>query len=272
MTHQLNGATRLFVIVGDPIAQVKAPGGMTAAFAARGHNAVLVPMHVAPADLPAAIEGVGRARNLDGICVTIPHKFAGFAMCRETSVRARHLGVVNVMRRAKGGGWHGDMLDGLGFIGALRAKGFAPEGTRALLVGAGGAGSAIGHALCESGTRDLAIHDADTSRRDQLIAKLASVAKTVVTIGSADPSGFDLIAHATPAGMRAGDAMPVEIGKLAPTTFVGCVITVPAASPLIEAARKLGCPTSTGTDMYKAVEALMLDFWLGGATATSVVT
>jgi shikimate dehydrogenase len=56
--------------------------------------------------------------------------------------------------------------------------------------------------------------------------------------------------------------LPVEVAKLAPTTFVGCVITVPAVSPLIEAARRLGCPTSTGTDMYNALQASMIDFLL----------
>ncbi len=62
--------------------------------------------------------------------------------------------------------------------------------------------------------------------------------------------------------MKDGDPLPVDVSKLSPATFVGCVITVPAVSPVVEAARKRGCPTSTGTDMYQALQEPMLDFLL----------
>ena len=83
-----------------------------------------------------------------------------------------------------------------------------------------------------------------------------------ILVGSSDPDGFDLVANATPAGMKPGDPLPVDVAKLMPTTFVGCVITVPAVSPLVAAARRLGCPTSTGTDMYNALQSTMVDFLL----------
>ena len=47
--------------------------------------------------------------------------------------------------------------------------------------------------------------------------------------------------------------------------FVGCVITSPAVSPVVEAARRVGCKTSVGRDMYEAQQQLMLDFLLAGA-------
>jgi shikimate dehydrogenase len=62
--------------------------------------------------------------------------------------------------------------------------------------------------------------------------------------------------------MKPGDPLPIDISKLASGTFVGCVITSPAVSPLIEAARRQGCATSTGTDMYDALQSSMLDFLL----------
>ena len=64
--------------------------------------------------------------------------------------------------------------------------------------------------------------------------------------------------------MKPGDALPVEVDKLSPETFVGCVITVPAISPLIEAARARGCRTSTGTQMYQALQNAMVEFLLAG--------
>ena len=261
-----NGATRLYIIVGDPIAQVKAPGGMTRAFADRGHNAALVPMHVTPQDLPNLLKGASLARNLDGIVVTIPHKFACAAHCTTLSPRSKLLGAVNIIRRTADGGWYGDMLDGLGFVAAIRAKGGEPKGKSALLIGAGGAGSAIGLGLVDAGVASLAIHDEDTARRDALIKRLQSHSKTPVAAGSADPAGFELVANATPAGMREGDTFPVDVAKLSPAAFAACVITQPVPAPWIVAASARGCATSHGVDMYHAEQAMMLEFLLGKAT------
>ena len=259
----VNGATRLHVIVGDPIAQVRSPAGMTEALTARGRNAVVVPIHVSTDDLAGFLAGMDRVRNLDGIIVTVPHKFACYRHCTEASDRAHFLRAVNILRRTPDGGWRGEMFDGMGFVGAIRKGGCRPEGLRALLVGAGGAASAIGLELLANGVRELAVHDIDAGRRDTLIRRLAETGKAPVLAGSADPSGFDLIANATPAGMQPGDPLPVQVRHLAPHMFVGCVITAPAVSPLIEAARRVGCATSVGGEMYAAEQGLMLEFLLG---------
>jgi shikimate dehydrogenase len=256
----LSGATRLNIIVGDPIAQVKAPHGVTTTFADRGHDGVLVPVQVTSANLRDLLETATRINNLDGIIVTVPHKFDCFKFCTTSTDRSRLLGSVNIMRRRPEGGWHGDTFDGLGFVGAVRANGRDPSGQRALLVGAGGAGSAVGMALVEAGVRSLAIHDNDVARRDQLIDKLKSVGRAEIHAGSADPSGFDLVANATPLGMKAGDPYPIDVSQLKSSTFVGCVITSPAVSPLVQAARAKGCRTSTGIEMYNALQDLMVDF------------
>jgi shikimate dehydrogenase len=125
------------------------------------------------------------------------------------------------------------MVDGIGFVGAVRAQGFDLKGKRALQIGAGGAGSAIALALVDAGVRELAIHDEDAARRDSLVARLNALGNAKVVIGSPDPSGFDLVANATPAGMKDADPLPVDVSKLSPSTFVGCVITVPAVSPIV---------------------------------------
>lgn len=257
------GATRLYVIVGDPIAQVRSPAGMSAEFAARGHDGILVPVQVAPADLSDFLSVAARLKNLDGIVVTIPHKFACFEACASVNHRAHFLRTVNLMRRRNNdGGWHGDMVDGLGFVGAARAKGIEPKGMRALLVGAGGAGSAIALALVEAGVSELAIHDSAAERRDALIGRLNALGKTPVRVGTSDPAGFDFVANATPAGMKEGDPLPVDVARLAPASYCGCVITKPEIPPFIAAARKAGCVTGTGTDMYEQHQGIMVDFLL----------
>ncbi len=259
----LNGATRVYFIVGDPIAQVKSPAGVTEDCHARGHNAFVMPAHVAPADLAAWLAGVSLAKNLDGVIVTVPHKFACFDLCATSSKRAAFLHTVNVMRRNLDGSWHGDMFDGSGFVAALRDNGCQPEGKKVLLVGAGGAGSAIAHALLMAGVSTLAIHDADAQRRTTLLDRLAGLERGSLSHGSADPSGFDIVVNATPVGMQQGDLYPLDVERITPAMFVACVITAPAITPLIAAAREIGCNCMTGAHMFGRVRELMVDFLLG---------
>jgi shikimate dehydrogenase len=261
----LNGATRLYPIIGDPIAQVKSPAGVSETLQAAGLNALIVPLHVSAADFAACISHLAHARNVDGMIITVPHKFAASQLCATASPRALFLGAVNTLRRNADGTWHGDMFDGLGYVTALRNNGCEPSGKRVLLVGAGGAGSAIAHALVEAGARHLAIHDADAPRRDTLVARLATLGAGSVAAGSADPRGFDVVLNATPIGMSTKDPMPLDVTGLSSIQFVGDVITAPAVTPLLQAAHALGCRTQTGADMFAAVRDLMVGFLLESA-------
>ena len=263
MLASLNGATRIHVTIGDPIAQVKSPAGVTQGFAARGADAIMIPLQVKPADIEEFFRLAKKLPNLDGIIITVPHKPVAFRHCDTTSERSRVLEVANVMRRGEDNRWSGDMTDGGGFIDALKRNGFDPNGKRALQVGAGGAGSALALSLAMEGA-SVTLVDLDTAKRDALIAKLGRHGRKVMAADKADPAAFDLIVNATPAGMKPGDPLPVEVARLSPTTFVGCVITVPAISPLVAAARERGCRTSTGTEMYQALQSAMVEFLLAG--------
>lgn len=269
LTTNLDGATRLHLIIGDPIAQVKSPAGLTRKFVAAGRNDIVVPIRVTNADLPAFLAGVSLAGNVDSIIITIPHKFACFSQCESVSERARRLGAVQHMRRTPSGGWHGENFDGVSFIAGAREHGARFEGARALLIGAGGAGSAIALALLEAGVAELAIHDTDSGRRDALLERLRQGVDTPVRQGSRDPAGFDIVVNATPLGMRAGDPLPIDVEGLSRDSFVGCVVTAPAVSPLIAAARARGCRTSTGLDMTEAAQKLGLAYVLGEQATSS---
>ncbi|MBL1375880.1 shikimate dehydrogenase family protein [Zobellella iuensis] len=264
MIEKLDGSTRLYLIIGDPIAQVKSPLGVTRQLQDKGLNALVAPLHVTPDDLPAFMAGAGLARNIDGIIVTVPHKFSAYRFCADATPRARFLNAVNIMRRRADGSWYGDMVDGVGYVGALRDKGCAVGGRHGLVVGAGGAGSAIAHSLLEAGVASLAIHDEDRARRDALIARLAGLDLAEVKAGSPRPAGYDLVINATPTGMKAEDPYPIEVEELRASTFVGDVITAPVVSPLVELARARGCGTMLGVDMFAAVCERMVDFLLAG--------
>ena len=201
--------TRIHLIVGDPIGQAKSPAGLTRVFAERGVDAICIPMQVAVADLDGFMVAAKRVRNIDGIVITVPHKFAATRHCEILSERTRALAAVNVMRREPDGRWSGDMTDGVALVAALRAAGFAAKGQGALVVGAGGAGSAVVLALAEAGAH-VAVHDIDAARREDLRARLAA---WNIAAGTGDPTGFGLVVNATPLGMKPGDPLPVEVDQ-----------------------------------------------------------
>ncbi|HEX4833073.1 MAG TPA: hypothetical protein VH478_18475 [Trebonia sp.] len=263
MFQQLSGATRLYPIIGDPVRYTESPARLTGTFGNRGHNGLCIPMQVSEGDLYAVMTGLTALPNLDGILVTMPHKATAFAYCATSSERARMLGVISVMRRNPDGTWHGDMLDGLAFVKAQADHGAHVAGARALLIGAGGAGSAIALALVEAGARELVIHDARQSRGPGLAGLLASLGDTRVTAGPPDPAGCDLVFNATPMGMADGDPLPVDTARLTPAMFVGDVIAGHGVTPFIKAAQDAGCKVATGVHMVEAGQQLMADFMLG---------
>lgn len=263
MLESLNGETRLYPIIGDPIKYVGSPTRLTNSFAGRGYNGVCIPMQVPESNLDTVMRGLESALNVDGILVTMPHKHAAFGYCATSSERAKMLGVVSVIRRNSDGRWHGDMLDGLAFVKAQRDEGAQPEGARVLLVGAGGAGSAIAVALLEEGVRELVVHDVDQTRSARLVELLSDLGHGRVTVGPADPRGCDMVCNATPMGMAEGDALPVAANLLTSSMFVGDVIGGHGMTPFLEAAEAAGCKTASGGEMVEAVQGLMVDFLLG---------
>jgi shikimate dehydrogenase len=263
MFHQLSGTTRLYPIIGDPIRYVESPARLTRTFEEREQNAICVPLHVTSEDLDSVIAGLSATLNVDGVLVTMPHKFAAFAHCATRSTHAATLGVVSVVRRNPDRSWHGDMLDGVAFVKAQKDNGAQLEGARALLVGAGGAGRAIALALLEAGVRELIIHDAVTSRASALLDLIGDLGTGRATAGPADPTGCDLVFNATPMGMEEGDPLPVNPALLIASMFVGDVIAGHGVTPFISAAQAVGCTTANGDQMVEAVQNLMADFLLG---------
>ena len=262
MLRSLNGATRIHVTIGDPIAQVKSPAGVTQGFAARGADAIMIPLQVKPADIEEFFRLAKNLPNLDGIIITVPHKPVAFGHCDETSERSRVLEVANVMRRGADNRWSGDMTDGGGFVSALKRNGFDPRGKRALQVGAGGAGSAIALSLTMEGA-SVTLADLDTAKRDALIVKLGRHGHKVAAADKPDPSGFELIVNATPAGMKPTDPLPVDAARLETRQFVADIITMPLKTPLLAAAQQKGCRTQNGQQMFDAQVDFICDFLLG---------
>lgn len=259
---RIDGETRIFPILGHPIGQVKSPASLSQIMADRGFNGMVVPVDIKPEDLAAWLTQARTMRNCDGIIVTVPHKVPCLAFCAKATARARASGAVNIMIR-DGEGWIGDATDGHGYLDGIAAEGFDVAGKPALLVGTGGAGSAIAYEILARGASSLALHDIDTARRDSLIARLDKDFPGKVRIGGTDPRGFALVANATPLGMREGDPLPVQVDLLTADQFVADVVTRPAVPPLIAAARAKGCATMPGSGMFDAQALLLAELLMG---------
>ena len=92
-----------------------------------------------------------------------------------------------------------------------------------------------------------------------------------VTIGSNDPAVFDVVVNATPLGMNAGDPMPVDVSRLAPSTYVGEVVMKQETTAFLAAARARGCETQIGIDMlFEQIPAYLEFFGFPSASASEL--
>lgn len=256
----ITGKTRLYAIIADPVAQVRTPEVFNDIFAQNGCDAVLVPVHVAPEGLEAVLAGFKAMKNLGGFVTTVPHKTAVAALCDELGAAGRAIGSVNAVRREADGRLVGDMFDGTGFIAGLRSQGHEPAGRRALVVGAGGAASAIAFALVEAGVASLTLANRTRSKAEEIASRLAALfPDRQVTVGDADPTGHDLVVNATLLGMKPDDPLPVDPILLTPAMTVAEVVMKPETTPLLAAASAKGCTIHHGRHMLDQQVRLILN-------------
>jgi shikimate dehydrogenase len=201
--------------------------------------------------------------------VTMPHKVTTVALLDEVTTTVRIAGSCNAILRRPDGSLLGDMFDGVGFVRGVTHAGRRLEGATALVVGSGGVGSAIAASLAGAGVAAIGLFDADPAAATSLGERLRShYPQVVVTLGSNDPAGYDIVVNATPLGMRAGDPLPIDVSRIAPTTFVGEVVMKQEITPFLRAAQERGCVIQVGTDMLFEQIPAYLEFF-GFPTTTA---
>jgi shikimate dehydrogenase len=264
----IRGTTSLIAHIGYPTHTFKAPLVYNPYFEQAGIDAVVVPMGCQSEPYPEFLRAVFRLSNILGALITMPHKVATVALLDEASAAVRIAGACNAVRRAADGRLQGDLFDGEGFVRGARRKGCKLEGARALVVGAGGVGSAIAASLAAAGAAQLTLFDARAEAATGLAARLREqYPRLAVSSGSKDPAGHDLVVNATPLGMNEGDALPVDTARLAPQTFVGEVVMREAMTPFLKAAAARGCRFQVGTDMlFEQIPAYLEFFGLPSTT------
>lgn len=246
----LSGKSRLIAHVGYPTGSFKAPLIYNPWFESKGIDTVVVPLGVKAEDYAPFFERLVRLSNVHGMLVTMPHKVSTVALLDEASTAVKVAGSCNAVLVRPDGRIVGDMFDGEGFARGLERKGVVLGGARCLVVGSGGVGSAIAASLAARSVGQLVLTDTHAPLAEALAGRIRQHYPALkVSVGPVDPAGYDVVVNATPLGMKAGDPLPIDIARLAPSTFVGEVVMKQEFTPLLLAAREKGCRIQVGTDM-----------------------
>ncbi|CAH1651968.1 MULTISPECIES: shikimate dehydrogenase [unclassified Chelatococcus] len=265
----ISGTTKLIAHLGHPTESFRAPMIYNPYFTRRGIDAVVVPMGVKAPDFPTFLKVFARLSNAHGALITMPHKVTAIGLVDEVMTTAAIAGACNAVRVESDGRLVAEMFDGEGFVRGVLKKGRAIVGARALIIGAGGVGSAIAASLAKAGVSEVALSDTQLPTAIALGERLRRhYPALVVSIGGNDPEGFDIIINATPLGMRAGDPLPVDVARIAPSAFVGEVVMKQDITPFLEAVRARGCAYQVGIDMLFEQIPAYLEFF-GFPTTTS---
>jgi len=258
----VDGATRLYGIIGDPIAQVKSPEILTARIRAARRNALLLPMHVKPDLFDESVRGLKALANLDGIVITVPYKPRIVPFVDRLMPTGERVGAINAMRREPNGEWVGDMFDGKGMLRALHGQGADPKGLCVMLLGAGGAGSAIADAVADAGAVSLTVFDMDKVKGSNLAKRIAEFHPGCATaFGEPTVEGMDILINATPMGMAEGDPLPMKLGKLDSKFVVADVIVKPGPTPFLLQAQTHGCRIVGGHAMIAGQVSELMRFF-----------
>jgi shikimate dehydrogenase len=267
----INGNTRVFLILGDPVAQVRAPEVFNHLFAKHGANAILVPALVPAEDFAAFARTALRARNIDGLWLAIPHKTGMVALLDRCDPLGRVAGAVNAARRNTDGSLEGALFDGVGFVKALDRFGIPVSGRRALVVGVGGGGVAIAASLAQRGVGRLGLFDAAPGRAAEVAERVrAAFPCDVVTPAAADPAGYDLAVNASPLGLKDGDPLPFDVSRLDAGAAVVDIVMQDRPTPLLRACAARGIVAHPGYEMLVQQMPEYLSFFGFDAIARSV--
>jgi len=204
---------------------------------------------------------VARTAGFDGLNVTHPVKQRVLPYLDELAPDAAALGAVNTVV-FRGGLATGHNTDATGFARNLTQGLPDADMDTVVLLGAGGAGAAVAHALLSLGTGRLIVHDVDVARAGTLVTALRRrFGDDRALSGSLeDLRTADGLVHATPTGMAAYPGSPVPAEALRPGMWVADIVYRPLETALLKQARERGCRTLHGGGMvvFQAADSFRL--------------
>jgi len=273
----LTGTTRVFGLIGRPVAHSLSPRLMNDAFVRLGIDAVYV---VFPSDptRPAAVLAGLDALGVAGANVTFPLKAAVLPHLDAVAPAAAAIGAVNVLVRQPDGGFRGENTDAGGLVLALReGLGWDPAGCRVVVLGAGGAARAAAHGLCAAGAAAVDFLVRAPARAEGDLAGLRAawpqypLAVRPLDAGIDALADADLVVQATPVGLDDPAAAPLVSPHAAPRA-VGFELVYGARPTSFAASwRRAGRACLDGRDLLAAQAHLALGVWLGAAPDLTVM-
>lgn len=242
----------LYGVVGNPIRHSRSPAMHNAGFAHFGLNAVYVPFEAGSAE---DFVRFGRAAGIAGASITAPFKVALMSHVDDVEPLARRVGAINTIV-ARNERWFGANTDVHGFLAPLQGR-IAVKGTRASILGAGGAARGVAIALADQGAAVTVC-----ARRAAEARVIADLVGGHVGTFPPKPGSWDVLINATPAGTGADGQNPIAWADLDGEMVFDLVYT-PAATRLLADARAAGCLTIGGLEMLVAQAERQFELWTG---------
>jgi shikimate dehydrogenase len=255
LPQPIDARTRIFAVLGNPIAHSLSPAMQNFAFNTSGFHGVLVALQVA--DISQAVAGI-RGLGLGGVAVTIPHKVSIIPYLDTLDPLAEAIGAVNTVMN-KDGYLTGYNSDCEGAIKALLDK-TEVQGKRVAIIGAGGAARAVGFGVNrEKG--EMVIFNRTRARGEALAEALNARYLPLSEIGHME---CDILINASSVGMHPnGDYSPIPEACLTPGMVVMDLVYNPLKTRLIKEAEKRGCAVIDGLAMFVRQGAFQFELWTG---------
>jgi 3-dehydroquinate dehydratase/shikimate dehydrogenase len=252
---QLDTATRVYGVVGDPVGHSLSPEIMNAAFRRENVNAVYLPLQAKTlADLMTCVREI----PIHGMSVTMPYKQAILQHLDNTDAHTTKIGACNTVVRAQDGKLYGFNTDAAGVVRPLERRLSTLEGARILVLGAGGAARAAVFGLKERGCEVYILN-----RSAAPAQKLARQARAR-SIKRADLKklAFDVIINATPVGMGNTRDTPL-LEKEINARYVFDMVYDPGETRLLKLAKERGAQVIPGIEMFVHQAARQFEIWTG---------
>ncbi len=251
---QVDAATRVYGVAGDPIAHSLSPMMLNAAFRRENVNAVFVSLHAKT--LPDLMTCV-REIPIHGLAVTMPYKQDIMEYLDNTDPVTAKVGACNTVVRAQDGKLYGFNTDVAGVVRPLEQR-MHLEGAKILVLGAGGAARAAVFGLRERGAE---VHI--LNRHGAKAQKLARSARArVAKRNELKKTRYDVIINATPVGMGNSRASILNESEINCRYLMDMVYN-PTETKLIRLARARGAQIITGAEMFANQGARQFEIWTG---------
>jgi 3-dehydroquinate dehydratase / shikimate dehydrogenase len=253
--EQLDPATRIFGVAGNPIAHSLSPIMHLTAFRRENVNAVMIPLKVRMLD---DLLTIVRDLPLDGVAVTMPLKQEVLPHLANMDPLTAKIGACNTLRTGADGKLYGFNTDVAGVVRPLEKR-MRLKGARILVVGAGGAARAAVFGLVDQGSDVYVVN-----RTHEKAVALARKAKAhVLKQNALAKTRFDAIINTTPCGMTGiKQQLPMKESELNASLVFDMVYT-PLETPLLKLAKARGLAIISGLEMFVQQGARQFEIWTG---------